>query len=38
MVFEYIEVFQNRRSLHSTVGYESLARYEKGRIRAGFAT
>jgi transposase InsO family protein len=28
--FEYIEVFYNRKRLHSTLGYKSPARFMKG--------
>ena len=28
-IFEYIEVFYNRKRLHSTLGYQSPAEYEK---------
>ena len=32
MAFEYIEVFYNRKRLHSTLGYKSPARFMKDWI------
>ncbi len=35
--FEYIEVFYNRRRLHSALGYKSPAEYEEGTMRDSVA-
>jgi len=36
-VFEFIEVFYNRRRLHSSLGYRSPAEYEAQRLRPPIA-
>jgi transposase InsO family protein len=36
-VFDYIEVFYNRRRRHSTLGYVSPVEYEREAVRAALA-
>lgn len=33
-IFKYIEIFYNRKRLHSGLGYKTPEEYEKGRLRA----
>lgn len=34
-MFEYVEVFYNRQRIHSALGYQSPADYEKGMMKTG---